>query len=210
MNPSTANTSTTTGDASEEETVTSLRYVNFEGPLNGSLPLLDASSLAQGCGNDIRSFQMDWTSAARCYANSMIARNTGDYMQQLGYGSVLNSTSVLNNNGTDDDDGAAGIAPPGSSGGAPMGSMPGSGGGMGAPLLASGMDGSGGGDGGVNVNSFGTNNQEKNVEEADDVQSDGTTGTTLSSCVLIGVHVRNVYGQRYNVQSIDINSNSSL
>jgi hypothetical protein len=57
-----------------------LRYVTFEGSLNGSLPLFDAS-IAQGYKGDIQSFQANLTNVARYYVNAVTQRNVLTFVQ---------------------------------------------------------------------------------------------------------------------------------
>jgi hypothetical protein len=127
-----------------------LRYVNFEGPLNGSLPLFD-TSIAQGYNGDIWLFQLDLVSVARYYVNALIQKNTLTYLQQQQQ--------------QQEEDQSLNVFLLGSS----SGSASSSGASMGGPSTMGG-----------NVNSFDTNNQEANVDEGDIVKSDGNTGTIYS------------------------------
>jgi hypothetical protein len=146
----TTTTSTTDTTAKPNSAQPSLRYVTFEGPLNGSLPLFDAS-IAQGYNGDIQSFQVDLINVARYYVNALIQKNLLTYFQQqqLQEQQQAQNTDVLLL-------------------GSSSGSASSSGASIGGPSTMGGN---------VNVNSFGTNNQEANVDEGDVVKSDGITGT---------------------------------
>jgi hypothetical protein len=121
-----------------------LRYVNFEGTFNGSLPLSDAS-IAQGYDGDIKLFQMDLISVARYYLNALVHENLLASLKEKEEAKENSNPMLMGS----------------SSEGATSG---------GATNLEVSID---------TVNSFATNNQEDNVDEADIIKSDGTTGTSI-------------------------------
>jgi hypothetical protein len=138
--------------------------VTFEGPFNGTLPLFD-SSIAQGYKGDTQLFKDDLTSVAKYYLNDVVRRNTGEYLNQ---NVILNrepmvlnmaetaTTSAVTTNGVAMEPSTA----------------------AGATTTTSATKV------GENVDSFATNNQEDNVDEADIIKSDGTTGTILVPVII--------------------------